>query len=59
MKCSYMDICFLLHVNNKGADQTAHLCSLISALVFHYLESRLSKLATDKILSCLLVFVAE
>ena len=32
----------LLLVNNKGADQTAHLCSLISAFVIRYLRSEVS-----------------
>ena len=31
--------------NNTGADQPAHLCSLISALVIHLLESIISRLA--------------
>ena len=30
----------LLHVNNKGEDQPAHLCSLISAFVNCSLESK-------------------
>ena len=36
-------------VNNKGADQPAYPCSLISAYVIHYLESIISKLATNKL----------
>ena len=32
--------------NNKGADQTAHPRSLVSALVFRFLKSIISKLAT-------------
>ena len=35
--------------NNTGADQPAHLCSLISAFVIGFLESIISKLATDEI----------
>ena len=35
--------------NNKGADQPAHLRSLISAFVIHLLESIISKLVTSKI----------
>ena len=35
--------------NNKGADQPAHPCSLINALVFGILESIISKLATSEI----------
>ena len=30
---------WLLHVHNKGADQPAHLHSLISAFVIGYMES--------------------
>ena len=35
--------------NNKGADQPAHLRSLISAFVILLLESIISKLATSEI----------
>ena len=35
--------------NNKGADQHAHLRSLISAFVIHILESNTSKFTTDYI----------
>ena len=35
-------------VDNKGADQPAHLRSLISTFVISILESIISKLATDK-----------
>ena len=28
----------LLHADIKGADQPEHLCSLISAIVIHYLQ---------------------
>ena len=35
-------------VNNKDADQPAHLCSLISAFVIHLLESIIFKLATSE-----------
>ena len=34
---------------NKGADQPAHMCSLISAFVIRLLESSISKLATGEI----------
>ena len=30
-------------VNNKGADQSAHPCSLISAFIFHSFESIISR----------------
>ena len=36
--------------NNKGADQTAYLRSLISAFVIHLLERILSRLAKCEIL---------
>ena len=35
--------------NNKGADQPAHLCSLISTCIIRLLESILSELATSEI----------
>ena len=34
--------------DNKGVDQPAHLCSLISAFVICSLESMISNLATSK-----------
>ena len=50
MKCSYMDLghrnLFFVACEEKGADQTEHPCSLISTMVFHSLESKISKLAT-------------
>ena len=48
----------LLHVNNKGADQPAHLCSLISTFVVHFLGNIVVKLATNKISMFWLVAVA-
>ena len=48
----------LLHALNKGADQPAHLCSLISAFEIHYLYL-LVKLAPCKITIFKLVSVAE
>ena len=38
----------LLHVNNKAADQSAHLHSLISAFVIPFMESIITKPATSK-----------
>ena len=32
-------MCLMPYVNNKGADQPAHLCSLISTFVVHCLDS--------------------
>ena len=46
-------------VNNKGADQPAHLLSLISAFVIHYLKSIVVKLASRKISTFYLGSVAE
>ena len=40
----------LIYANNKGADHTAHLCSLISAFVIHFLESMIVNFALCKIL---------
>ena len=37
----------LFYVNNKGADQPAHLRSLISTFVIRYLDSIISKLDTS------------
>ena len=39
----------LLHMNCKGAEQPAFLCSLISAFVIDFLESLISKLASCQI----------
>ena len=50
---------FVLHPNSKGADQLAHLVSLISAFVIHSLQSMMSKLASCKISTFQLVSVAE
>ena len=49
----------LLNANNKGADQPAHLRSLVSAFVIRFLESKNTTLATSKISIFLLVYVAE
>ena len=40
--------CLRRFANNKGADQPAHPRSLISAFVIHFLESTMSKLATNE-----------
>ena len=36
-------------VNNTGADQPAHMRSLISAFVIRFLEGTICRLATDEI----------
>ena len=46
-------------VNNKGANQPAHPCSLISIFVIRFLESIIRKLATGEISVFLLVSVAK
>ena len=48
-----------MHANNKGVDQPAHPCSLISIFVIRYLESATVKLAPCKISIFLLVSVAR
>ena len=40
--------CFRGFANNTGADQPAHPRSLISAFVFRFLESIISRLATSE-----------
>ena len=49
----------LLHANNKGADQTAYLCSLFSVFVIDYLGSLIAPFARGKISLLLLVSVAK
>ena len=46
------------YANNKGADQAAHLRSLVSAFVIRHLESTIGQLAPCKISIVLLFFVA-
>ena len=41
--------CLRGFANNTGADQPAHLCSLIRAFVISYLESIICKFATGEI----------
>ena len=48
-----------LHANNKGADQPVHPCSRISVFVICFLESKISKLASCKILIFNLVSVSK
>ena len=45
--------------NNTGADQPAHLCSLIRAFAIHFLESIKRKLDSSEIRIFQLVSVAE
>ena len=48
-----------MFANNKGAEQPAHLRSLISAFVIRLLESIISKHATSQVLIFELIYVAE
>ena len=47
------------YANNKGADQPAHPCSLISAFVVRCLDSVISLVSVTKISSLMLASVAE
>ena len=47
------------YANNKGADQTAHPRSLISAFVVHCLDSIMTFVSVNKISSLMLASVAE
>ena len=51
--------CLRRFANNKGADQPAHPRSLISVIVFRFLESIICELATDEMSIFYLVSVAE
>ena len=52
-------MCLISYANNKGADQPAHLRSLISAFVVHCLDSIMSLVSVTKISSLMLASVAE
>ena len=45
-------------MNNKGADQPAHLCSLISAFVVHCLDSMIALVSINEISSLYLASMA-
>ena len=45
------ETCLMLYANNKGADQPAHLRSLISAFVVRCLDSIIPILAISKVSS--------
>ena len=51
--------CLMSYVNNKGADQPAHLRSLISAFVVRCLDSVMSLVSVIKISSLMPASVAE
>ena len=48
----------MLYANNKGADQPAHPCSLISAFVVHCLDSIIPLVSISEISSLYLASVA-
>ena len=52
-------MCLIQYANNKGADQPAHPCSLISAFVFRCLDSIVHILAKCKISRLYLISVGE
>ena len=52
-------MCLMSYANNKGADQSAHPHSLISAFVVHCLDSVVSPVSATKISSLMLASVAE
>ena len=49
----------LLQAKNKGADQTAHVRSLIRTPVIRLIKSRITKFAISKFSTFLLVSVTE
>ena len=49
---------FMTYANNKGGDQPAHLCSLISTFVVHCLDSIIPQVSISKISSLYLASVA-
>ena len=51
--------CLMSYANTKGADQPAHLRSLISAFVVRCLDSVMSLVSVTKISSLMLASVAE
>ena len=52
-------ICLMPYATNKGADQPAHPCSLISTFVVHCLDSMICILALSKVSRFYLASVAE
>ena len=52
-------MCLMPYANNKGADQPAHPCSLISTFVVRCLDSMICILALSKVSRFLLASVAE
>ena len=54
-----MDNLFMPYANNKGADQPAHSCSLISTFVVHCLDSLISLVSISEISSFYLACVPQ
>ena len=52
-------MCLMPYANNKGADQPAHLRSLISTFVVHCLDSTICILALSKVSRFQLVSLIE
>ena len=52
-------MCLMRYVNNKGAEQPAHPCSLISTFVVRCLDSMICILAVSKVSRFQLTSVAE
>ena len=52
-------MCLMAYANNKGTDQPAHPCRLISAFVVHCLDNVMSLVSVTKISSLVLASVAE
>ena len=55
----HVKMCLMPYANNKGADQPANPCSLISAVVVRCLDSVMSLVSEIKISRLLLASVAE
>ena len=45
----HVKMCLMAYANNKGADQSAHPCSLISIFVVCCLDSMICMLALSKV----------
>ena len=45
----HVKMCLIPYANNKGADQPAHPCSMISTFVVHCLDSMICILALSKV----------
>ena len=52
-------MCLMSYANNKGADQPAHLRSLISTFVVHCLDNIIPLVSKSEISSLMLASVAE